>query len=264
MSKVQVKPLDIERWHGKKGEESFTRSRVIHALVDATTMRYKTGLTPEEEEKYGKLTGSNLTDRFNPDEAHPFWDSRSGEVRLENATKIYDLEDPNQFVKVAIMKGSKFVANSIKEWEDGLWPFATHVLIDDDEDVEIQASKIEAIDQAIIEASKLSKDRKIELVLILGGKLLKGKSDNFVKVELSNLINKSPVEVLRYIKMDKKEVATHALVLEALQKYVFTKSGHKILYHENVLGEDLFDVIKYLNKPENQEFRLKIVELVNN
>ena len=63
--------------------------------------------------------------------------------------------------------------------------------------------------------------------------------------------------------MDKEDLATNALVLEALQRNVLEKVGHKIMYHESVIGQDIYDVIKYMNAPENQEFKLRILAQVN-
>lgn len=263
MRQVLVKPLDVKKWHGKKNEEDFSRAKVIQALVDVNTNRYKTGLTEEEEEKYGKLLGKNLSSLYNPEEPHPFWDSRQGEVRLENVTQILNPDFADHYVKIAVMKASKFVANSYKEWEEGLWPHATHVLLDEEDEVEIKASKLEAKNQAVLEGSKLSKERKIEIVFVISGKLLKGKSDNFVNVAFGELVDKNPEEVLRYIRMNKETMSNHALVLEAIQKNVFMRDGHRILYHDSVLGQDVSEVITYLSDPKNQEFRIRILDLVN-
>ena len=64
--------------------------------------------------------------------------------------------------------------------------------------------------------------------------------------------------------MDKEYVSLYALSLEALQKSVLTKEGHKIKYHESIIAQDLESLIDYLAKPENQEFRLRIMAMVNN
>lgn len=286
MSKVQVKPIQGKKWHEKKGNESFTKTKVICALVDANTMTYATGLNytdrnytdpsdPKvkitEAEYYGKLLKADLSNQFNLDEPHPFWDSKISKVRLENRTMIFETNIPLNYVLVKFMKQSKYIANSMKEYEEGLWPEATHVIFDESEEVEVKATKVAIKKDAIIQSAKLSKGQKIELILVLSSdngdyikaKNLKGKSDDFVEVELDKLIESKPAEVLSHIKMDKEDLASKALVLEALQKHVFTKEGHKIKYHESVLGQDIQDVVLYLNKPENQEFKLRIISQVN-
>jgi hypothetical protein len=54
MAIVEIRPLNIPRWHGKEGEESFTQPHTIEALYDHNTGGYATGLTEGEVEKYEK------------------------------------------------------------------------------------------------------------------------------------------------------------------------------------------------------------------
>lgn len=285
-TKVQVKPIITSKWHEKKGEESFTKGKVIRALVNVDTMTYATGLDytnrvyddPDgsktkltEAELYSKLLKADLSPQFDMDTPHPFWDSRMSSIKLENRTQLFDVKiNPLDYVKWKIMKESKYVANSMKEYEEGMFPEATHVLFDESEEVEVKATKVAIKKQAYAETAKLSKGQKIELIMILSAdgdyfkaKNLKGRSDDFVEVELDKLIETKPGDVVRHLKMTKEETATHALVLEALQKHALKKDGHKILYHDSVLGQDVQDVVKYLNRPDNQELKLRIIEQIN-
>ena len=269
--KVQIRPIPVKRWHGKTGNESFTRPKIIQALVDPDSMTYATGLTEEEEKTLGERLKVDLSKQFLIDKPHPFWDSKMGEVSLDNRTMIFDTDNPIELIKIKICKNSKFVANSMKEYEEGLFPEATHVIFDESEEIEEKASRIEIKKKAVMETAKLSKGKKVELIMVLSAdgsdylraKNLKGKSDNFIEVELDKIIENKSADVLRYLKMDKDELATNALILEALQKNVLEKVGHKIMYHESVLGQDIYDVIKYMNAPENQEFKLRILAQVN-
>jgi hypothetical protein len=270
MAIVKIKPIEREKWHGKKGNESFTRPTTIRALVNVDSMTYATGLTEEEAKEYGEKLKIDLSNQFNLEEPHPFWDTKAGEIKLENRTMLFDTENPLDFIKVKVCKASRFVANSLKEYEEGMFPEATHIIFDESEEIEEKASKIEIKKKAVIETAKLSKDRKIQMILILSAdgnylkaKNLKGKSDNFIEVELDKLIESKADEVLRYLKMNKDDTATQALVLEALQRHIFEKVGHKIMYHDSTLGEDIYDVVNYLNAPENQEFKIRILAQVN-
>lgn len=268
--KVQIKPVPTDKWHMKKDKESFSRPKIIQALVDPDTMRYATGLSIEEESKYGEILKVDLSSQFSLEQAHPFWDTKMGSVKLENRTMIFDTSNPLDFIKMRVCKASRFVANSWKEFEEGLFPEATHVIFDESEEIEEKASKIETKNQAIIKSAKASKSKKIQMILVLSAegdylkaKNLKGKSDNFIGVELDRLINKKPEEVIRFLEMDKEDLAGQALVLEALQRNVFDKVGHKIMYHDSVLGQDIHDVVLYLNAPENQDFKIRILSLIN-
>ncbi len=262
---VEVKPIESKKWHGKEGQESFTRPKKLQALVNADTMRYATGLTDKDIKKLKEdfKFDQDLSPHFNPDEAHSFWDSPSATIKLENNTMFFNDAQPLDFIKIRIMKASKYVANSMKEYDEGVYPEATHVIHDEAEEAELQASKVSLSNQAVIEASKLSKDRKVELILILGGKNLKGQSDNFVTVAMDKIIKQQPEELLRHIQLDSKQLANHAVILEALQKNVLKKEGHKIFYHDSLLGSDIYDVIEYLEDDENQDLRLRIMKAIN-
>lgn len=260
---IEVRPVKVKRWHGKEGEESFTRPKKLQALVNAETMQYATGLTPKEAEELGKELKQDLSPHYNSETPHVFWDSPMAAIKLENATMFFDNQIPLDMVKIKIMKASRFVANSMKELEDGLFPEATHVIHDEQEEAEIIASRVALANQAVIEVSKLSKDKKIELILILSDKNLKGQSDNFVTVGIDKCVKKDPSEVIRHINMDSKDLTNQAIVIEALQKSILKRDGHKILYHDSLLGMDIQDVVIYLSNDENQNLRLRLMTAIN-
>ena len=263
--KVEVRPIESKRWHNKTGQESFTRPKKIQALVDGSTMKYATGLSEQDKKDLVKRGVSyDLTDNYNSDNPHPFWDSNMAIIKLENNTMFFDSDNALDFIRVRVMKASKYVANSIAEYDLGMWPEATHVIFDEAEQASVMASKVEQKNTAIIEASKLSLDRKVQLILVLGGKNMKNQSADFVAVELDKIITKDAGEFLRYLNMDKKQTASHALVLEALQKSVLRKEGQRIFHMDSPLGIDEIEVAEYLSKEENQDIKLLILSKINN
>ena len=263
--KVEVRPIESKRWHNKTGQESFTRPKKIQALVDGNTMKYATGLTVEDIKELNKQ-GANydLTNNYNSDNPHPFWDSNMAIIKLENNTMFFDMGNPLDFIKIKVLKASKYVANSMAEYDQGMWPEAHHVIFDEAEQAQVLASKVEIKNTAIIEASKLSLERKIQLILVLGGKNMKNQSADFVAVELDKIITKDAQEFLRYLNLDKKHLASHALVLEALQKSVLRREGQRIFHMDSPLGIDEIEVAEYLAKEENQDIKLLILSKINN
>jgi hypothetical protein len=264
--KVEVKPIEIPRWHGKSGQEDIRRPVVIQALVDTEKMEYATGLDNEkkfkdnktEEAYYSKLLGQDLSKTFIPGKVHPFWDDTVSAVKLENNTMFFDPEKPLDYIKIKIMKASKYVANSMKDYEEGKFPFATHVIFDEAEEVEIRASKIELKKQAMAACNGLSKDRKIQLILILTGKNIKGKSDNFVEVELDKLIEGKAKDVVTVLNKDVAETAIKATVMEAIQKNVIRNIAGKLSYMELPLGFDVDEAVRLLNNLDQQELLIRI------
>lgn len=275
--KIEVRPIEMKRWHGHQGKSSFARPKTLNVLVDGETRQYATGLDyvnktftdPEDPKKkiteaeyYSKLMKVDLSPQSLEDVLHPFWDSKNPKIKLENRTMFFDTEIPIEYIKIKVMKASKFVANSMKEWEEGYYPYATHVITDEAEEVETKASKVQAKNQAIILLDSTPTDRKIQLVLVLGGKNLRGASDNAITVEIDKLIGDNPQEVLRHLKMDKEEISLNALVLEALMKNVLKKQGHKIMYYDSSIGNDIHEVVHYLQLDENQDLKLRIMSEV--
>jgi len=125
---VEVKPIDTDKWHGKKGKESFAQPMTIEVLYNKESGKYATGLTPEDAEKYGKELGLDLTDRFDAMKPHAYWSTQPARIKLPNHTVIFNTEKSLDYIKLCNLKASKFVANSIKELAEGLWPEATHVI----------------------------------------------------------------------------------------------------------------------------------------
>lgn len=262
--KIKVKPIPRKPWHKYTGKNSFTKTHKIQALVDPETMKYATGLSAEDIEHLKKMGITyDLSDTFKDNEAHPFWDSTMAAFKLENATMILDDTKPMDFIKIKMMKASKYVANSNKEWNEGKWAEATHVIYDEEEEVKIQATKVEIKNKAIIEASKLRPEKKVHIILLILGKNLKGHSNEFIEVGMAEAIDEHPEDVLSLIQeKGDKELAVEALVLECLSKSILRKKGHKILYHEHPLGIDVGDVTEYLLKDENNDLKIRLLEAV--
>lgn len=260
MPLVEVRPLPIKRWHGKSGKDSFAMTKVIEVLYDNKTGKYATGLTEEETKKYSGLLGVDLTDSFNPAEAHPYWSSKAAFIKLENHTMIFDTDKPTEAVKIKNLKASKFVANSMKEYEKGEFPEATHVIFDENEEVSLKAGKVQKRQKAMVIASELSADEKISLVQILSNKTLKGRSNDFIDVEIDHIIETKADEFLKFAKMDKAEVNIRAQVLEGIAKNILTKEAGSIYYMGEVIGMDYEDAVDWFKNPQNQKMKVAILE----
>lgn len=259
MALIEVRPIERKRWHGYAGKESFTRPVVVEALVNVKTNTYDTGLSEEDKKRLEDLTGFDLSNVHKKGVPHPFWGSQ-GQVKLPNITKIFDTNKPLDEIGIRMLKASELVANSLKEYEDGKFPFATHVIFDEREEVEIKASKIATKKEAIIEASKLSRAKKVEVIQILSNKSMRKQSDEFLEVELDRLIEESPEKVLNLIKSDKIETTTHAMILEGLEKNILRKEGSSVYYMDDQLGYDEFSAVKYFMDPSNQKLKAEILE----
>lgn len=261
MALVEVKPIEKQRWHGKRGKDSFARPITIEALVSTLTGNYTTGLTKEDRERLESETGYDLSPKYTPGKPHPFWNRAIGFVKLANKTNIFDTSKPLDEIRVKMMKASPLVANSQKDYEEGKYPEALFVIFDETEDLEIRASKAAIRRKVIIEANKLSKARKSEIVQILLGISVREQSQDFVDLKLDDAIDQNgPDAVLRLIQRDKKRTAMHALVLEGLYKNVLRKEGTSIYYMDDQLGFDIESTIDYFLDSKNQALKAQLLE----
>lgn len=262
---IEIRPIQRKSWHGKTGKESFKRPIKLRALVDGETMRYATGLTPKEITALKEEKGINydLSDNYDADKPHPFWDSSLPIIKLENATMFIDISLPLDYIKYKILKESRFVANSVALYDAGTYPDATHVIFSEIEEAEVLASKIEIENNAVIACSTLSPDKKIQIAMVLGDKNLKGQSASFITVEMNKIIKKDPQEFLRLVNADAAELYCHSLVLNALQQSVLRKDGHRVLYMDSPIGGSSLEAAQYLAKEENQDIKLSILSKIN-
>lgn len=265
MSKIEVRPLPHKTWHGKTGKESFKQAIVIEALYDNQTGGYATGLTDKEAQEYGKKIGVSLSSVFNLDEPHPFYGTKKGQVKLLNQTMFFYTDKPLDFVRVALMKASKFVANSMKEYEEGLFPDATHVIFSEEEEVALKAKKIQLRDKCGEIKIKMTPDEKVNVIQILSetGKSVRGMSPNFIDVELDAIIENKPSEFIRYAQMNKEEVYTRATILEAIQRNVLNKESGALYYMGDIIAPSYEDAVTWFLDPQNQKMKVAILEKLN-
>lgn len=263
--KVEIRPIEKEKWHGKKGIESFTQPKVIEALLNVSTGRLETGLTDEEAIDYGKRLNVNLSSAISMDGTpHPFYGSKQGWLVLPNSTIILDTDNPLDYIKIKLAKASKSVANSLRELEEGLYPHATHVIYDEVEEVQKKASKINVRNKAIQIAMKMTTEEKANVIQIINGKSAKTKSIDFIDVEISDIIENKPTEFLRIAEMGKEQVYNRAIILEGIQKNVLTKEGNSIYYMGDLLGYDYESVVEYFANPQNQKIKVAVLEKIQN
>jgi len=257
---VTIKPLQKEKWHGKKNADSFTQPISLSALYNPKTGKYDTGLSKKDKERLEKETGYDLSDSFDPNKPHPFWDSRAALLTLPNHSIILNPDLPLDYIKIAIAKASKHVANSLTDYENGLYPDATHVIYDENEEVASKAKKVALLKEAYKIANKLNKQSKIALILIISGQTAKRQSDEFIEVALHDIIENKTEEFLSYANKTKAELTTRAMILDAVNENILQMKKGSIYYMDELLGNTITEAVEYLNDPKNQNLKIIINE----
>lgn len=266
MALVEVRPVPSIPWHGKTGKEDFSQPKVYEVLLDGRTGRYATGLTDEEKEKFEKDLGVDLSSTFNPNEAHPYWGSASAAIKLPNHPVFFDTTIPAEAVKVKNMKAMKYVANSMREWEEGKFPDATHVIFDEQEELAIKASKIQTRRRCYEVLNKMSLDERANMAIILseGDTVVNRHSQDIVDIAIDEIIEENPDKFMLYAKMDKNELYTRAAVLEALHRNILTKEGTAVHYMGDIIGYSTEEAIQWFMNPNNQALKVAILEKLQN
>lgn len=260
---VEVRPIEKKKWHGKNGKENFTQPLVLECLYDSLTGGYATGLTEEERIKYEKLLGVDLSDKYT-EEPHPFWGSQAGKIKLPARTTIFDTTKPMDFIKVKNLKASKFIANSMREYEEGLFPDAVFVIYDEAEQAKLLAGKIQVMRKANQLAGKMTSDEKVNVIQILSGKSMRNQSQDFLDVEIDRLIKDNVDEFIRLVKSDSATTYIRASLLEGIHRNILTKEGNAVFYMGDKIGFDLDDAVAYFTDPQNQEIKASILSKLTN
>ena len=256
---VEVKPIERKKWHGKVGDENFTQPLTIECLYDKTIGAYATGLTEDDQKRLERLTGFDLSNRYG-DKPHPFWNSQAAKIKLPARTSLFDTLKPIDEIKVKVMKASKFVANSLKDWEEGLYPEATHVIYDEAEEIKMKASKLQIRKKADQLSYKLTNDEKINIIQVLSKKSMRKQSPDFLDVEIARLVEEDTLRFIQYAEEDSATVYVRAAILEGIHRNILTKEGNVILYMGDKIGHNIDEAVKYFSDPNNQTIKASIFE----
>lgn len=259
---VRIKPLDLEKWHGKHGQESFAQPKGLEVLYDSATGKYATGLTDEEAEKYGKLLGVNLSNVFNPNEPHPYWSTQAAKIKLPNKLMVLHIDRPQDYVKWKNLLANKRVANSLHDYNMGRYPDATHYIEDEQAEVAEKANKFQQIQAAHKLAAKMSNDQKAAIVRIIMDVPVNKNSSDFIDVKLGEIFEDKAMlaKFVTYANIDKKELTLRAQLLDCIYRNILTKEGSSIHYMGDQIGFDFEDTVKYFLDPQNQSLKIAILE----
>ena len=260
MALVEVRPLPIAKWHGKSGKESITRPKTIEALPDKT-MRYQVDMTEEQIQEYSKILKQDISVQFVHGE-ESFWNTPPARVTLENNTQFFDKENPIEYIKLAILRKSKDVALSLKDWEEGKAPEATHYIVDEQEEIKVHISKRNRKKAVENQVAKLTTEEKANIVFLISGKNVRKNSLDLIDYHLDELIDSRLADVENYLNRSTTEINIEALINECVLKNVLMKDGIKYKYQGSLIGNSLGEVIAYLSDDENQSFKLDLMQKI--
>lgn len=257
---VEIKPITKSKWYGNDDDNNYSRPKVIGVLVDPITKKYATGLSEEDRKHFEKELGVNLSDNFDPEQVHSYFQSKAARIKLMNHTTVLDPNITAQALQLKFLKASKHVANSMKEYQEGKWPHASHYLYDVNEEVEEKASKLQITNEARKIVLSMSLESQINMVLLMTNENTANQSPNYVAVKLDDAIAAEPAKFHSFIAMGKDEVVLRSTVLKLIDKNILTRKGQAIYYIGNLLANTYEDAILYFKEDQNQQQRVAIFE----
>jgi len=260
---IEVRPIANEgnAWE-LSDNESFKRPISLLAAVE--NGKYVLGGVDEKRlSELAELTGLDLSLRYNSQEPHPFFDSAQGRVKLENNTMFFDLSDPLNEIKVAILKGHPKIANSQEEFEEGMWPEAEFVIYDSKVEVAEQATKVAQKMKAYTVAGKMDVESKQSLIAIITGEDVRKQGTAYVDGRIGEIIEKDIAAFLKYSEQQKEDIILLALITNARALDIIVEKEGRLRFGDIALGTDNYEVLEFFKKLPNRDIRLRIQEKVD-
>lgn len=249
--KIILKPLIKKTWSG------FHRFPKCTDTVIASIGRggYITGLSEEESEALEKELNypKGMLSKNSP-----FWKDYA--VIITEPEIHLDLSIARDRLDYAILKGSKKVATSMREYNEGKYPKAKYVIHDIEEEAKIENVKVLAKKRAWKKLATMS-ITEMKQVLKLMGKKADNTKDEIVENTLATIIESNPDEFNKIIEID--NFKTRLLIEDLLSKNLLRKMGSKYLYGDDVIGYNLDEALQYLIDPKNQEILITLQEKLN-
>jgi hypothetical protein len=258
---VEIRRIKTEKWHRLKDDQDITRPIII--CPRQVGMKYDTGLTETERVDLEAKTGFDLSLNYNINKPHPFWDSKMAALKLKTAPVLLQLTNPLDFIKYKIALQHPNVATSLDEYEEGLFPSATHYIFDEKIVLEKKASKLQKRNKAITALNKLGKTTKVSMIQIINKKPVANLSNEFIELEMEKILTDHLDKFLALNLMKKDEIFIRAIIMEALFKGILIKDGSAIQFMGDRLGIDFDDTVLYLSKDENNEIKARILSNLN-
>jgi len=262
--KIEIRPIP-DRNNIKQFSENleyFSQSNIIAAFVNPVSLKYETGLSPEDKEYLLKEEFPyNISDNYTKGIPHPFWESSMAKVELKNSpTFLFPGKSLIDFIKYKYLLVNNYIYKSEEEMRSGIKPLATHYIHNEVEATSIKAGKLETRNTLIRKVSDLSLKRKRDIVLILLNEDTDNKNENYLTVRLDTIINDKELseELSELLNQDSEEVALAAEIKSAIHKNILRKTKQGIFFFENNLGFSEENVKEFLINPDNQEILLNI------
>ena len=261
--RIEIRPIEDRKGvrEYSKELEMVASKHVIAPYLQGGSNMFATGLNDDDLEY---LAEQKCPYDLNPiyQEGKPsFWLSQMIKIELPvTPLFLHPYRSILDFLKWKYLLVSSYVYKNKEEIKTGSKTGATHYIYNESEDIQIKAAEIESKQSLAIKLSKLTLEKKRNLILIIFNENTENKDDNYLSVRLDDAMqSKDTKEKLEYLLVeDDSLINLKALIKKAVGKNVIRRTKEGYFHFENNLGVLEEDVIKYLLKPTSQEVLLSI------
>lgn len=244
-TRVMLRPLKRNAWSGL--------AKYRHCYEDlrpywTRSGRIYTGLTIQDEEKFTKLLGIDLS------VGSEFWANFF--IRTWGKDLYLNLEDPMDELRYTFLKNHKEVKRSLLEHKAS----ANFALINKDEEAKRSNIMGKIKRTAAREFDRLTPDDMRACLRLYGhnGDTL---SNELVQDKLWSIVEGSPQSFIdRWSNNKNREL--EAIIERAISMNVIRRNKNIYKYGTDIIGHSLLDTVGYLEDPKNQDVKIAILKQV--
>lgn len=264
---IQVKLIDEgeEDIFGAPLNAQIARPKKIEPTFDSQTGRFVVDL-PDDLWDYLKETMGSKYDldtshNIRSDEPHDFWQSRTTLVSLEPNTMVLEFKNPLNIAKYGIMRGHKLVANSLEEYQQGMWPDALWVIIDDHQDIKQKARDAQEKATAYALMGNIAPDRMRDLLQAYKKRSYMRAKPETVIIDFEKAVEENPGEINRLWK--RKDILEEmSMIVQGIEKNQLKEKADAIKFGDTTLGLGIEEAAEKLK--EDQELKQMLMAKIEN
>lgn len=248
---IHIVPIKRSTWlpDGHDGEFRYTNCAEFLAVqFNVKTRVHNTGLTKEEEEilekelkmESGALSAYNST----------YWSSYPAMIPVTKDGIMLDLANPKDYIWYKNMLVHSEIANSESEKYDS--PEYKYVMTSPEQEAKVKNEKGKIRREAYKVFGKLSTNDMKDALKLLGQRVAKDSSVDFIEGKLTEYVDENPgafLDLMKDTNFKMKVFISNCIAVKAI-----TKSGPKYMINGgDQIGIGIEQTIEYLQDPNNQD-----------
>jgi hypothetical protein len=254
-----------EDFLGLTADRDIAREKKIEAWFDSNKGMYVVDLPDslweELRQKLGSKYNLDLDHDVTSGEAHEFWGSKMMQVRLEPNTMVLNLdENPINIAKLGVMRGHPWIANSLKEYNQGRWSEAKYIIIDDFQDVREKADKAMKRAKAHNLIIELDNTAKVDILQVYHNKLYTNASPEKIISDFGDLAESDPSALMELHSLGEEILEVRSLVVQGISTGILQQNGPNVEFNGESLGIGVEEAADFLLK--DSKLKLHIMDKV--